>query len=443
MRISRAIAAATCVSLLVSMAACNNNADPQVAGYSGAYLYGTDGNMSNGFGDLFADKPGMIAGMKGTVPMTELSDEFVDQLRKADSKLKDFSYAGEAYDAVVISALAAEMAGSSDARQIAKQINGVTTGGTVCRTVKACLDSARAGTNIAYRGVTVRYGFTDAGEPATASYATLHFDASNQVDNGKTEFLATGNELDVTKVEPPKAPTKQQTGATPLTFGALMPVTGKLSFISGPMLAAARVAIAEINAAGGVLGKPVVWHDGDDGTSVKVATQWIGKHKEAGVQVLIGTGASGVALATLPEAVKDGMIMFSPSNTSASLTTADDKGLYFRTAPSDILQARAIADVMMRDGVRRITIIAHSENYGTKLQADVRKELVTAGLSEAAIQVLVYQVADGGAVKDQNELVTIAGQVTAFRPDGVLVIGYEESADAIKALAAAGQALRH
>ena len=47
--------------------------------------------------------------------------------------------------------------------------------------------------------------------------------------------------------------------------------------------------------------------------------------------------------------------MISPSNTSAALSKADDAGFYFRTAPSDVLQARAIADMIMRDGVRKVT----------------------------------------------------------------------------------------
>ncbi|MDI1461831.1 ABC transporter substrate-binding protein [Catellatospora sp. KI3] len=442
MRISRAVAAAACVSLL-TLAACSNKADdPRAAEYLGAYLYGTDGNMSNEFGDIFADHPGVLAGMKGTLPLTPLDAVFVGKLKAIDPTLKDFTYAGETYDAVIISALAAQQAGSTKATDIAKYINGVTTDGAVCKTVAQCLQAARKGDNIAYRGVTVKYGFTDAGEPSTTTYATLHFDTTNQVDSGKTEYLGTGNESDVTSKDLPRGAANAKS-STPLTIGGLLPRTGALSFITKPMDAGAALAIAEINAAGGVLGKDVKWIDGNDGTDPKVARQTIASHHANGVQILIGTGASGVALASLPDAVKNNMIMFSPSNTSASLTTADDQGLYFRTAPSDILQARAIADVMLRDGDRKIAIIAHAANYGTKLTEDVKKELVKAGLSETDIHAYTYQINDDGTVKDKAELATIAKEVAPLKADGVLIIGYAESAEAIKALVDAGATIRH
>lgn len=441
MRFSRAVAAAACVSLF-SLSACSSpQEDPQSA-YAGAYLYGTDGNMANEFGALFSEQAGLLDGMKGTLPLTELDQSFVSRLNAAWPGLKDYLFAGETYDAMAISALATQQAGSTDPTAIAKYINGVTTGGIICRTIASCLDLARDGKQISYRGITVRYGFTDVGEPSTTSYGTVHFSAENQLDSGKTEFLGTGNERDVTAKAAPK-PVKNGTTDKPLKFGGLLSKTGALAYTTPPMAAAAKLAIAEINAAGGVLGKDVEWVEGDDGTDPSVAMATIDRHAAAGVQILIGPGASGVALGSLPEALKNGMIMFSPCNTSASLTTVDDKGLYFRTAPSDILQARAIADVILRDGGRKVAIVAHSANYGTNLAKDVVKELVKAGLSDIDVQTYTYQVTDDGSVKDTGELAQIANQIVPTKPDGVLVIGYSESAEAIKALSTAGAVIRH
>src|SRR5205085_890248 len=81
-----------------------------------------------------------------------------------------------AYDAVVIPALAIETARTTDGVTAARYVNGVTTGGTTCESIKACLDLIHAGENIAYRGVSLRRsGFTDAGEPSSASYGALNF----------------------------------------------------------------------------------------------------------------------------------------------------------------------------------------------------------------------------------------------------------------------------
>jgi predicted alpha/beta-hydrolase family hydrolase len=55
-------------------------------------------------------------------------------LLEVDPALQDFSYGPETYDAVVIMALAAEVAGSDDPAQVAANINGVTREGTECTT---------------------------------------------------------------------------------------------------------------------------------------------------------------------------------------------------------------------------------------------------------------------------------------------------------------------
>jgi ABC-type branched-subunit amino acid transport system substrate-binding protein len=441
---NRRVIALISASLLLAASGCTKTPEVEAPAYQGAYLYGSDGNMTNSLGKTFESMPAVLDGMKGTTPGVQLPVEFTERLRAHNPALVDYLYAGETYDAVVIAALAAQLAGTTDASVISKYVNGVTSGGTVCKTPAACLNAARAGVDIAYRGITLRYGFTTVGEPATASYAALHFDASNKLDAGKTEYIDIGTNANVSK-DPAPAPvisTKKAKDA-PLILGGLLPLTGGLSFTVTPMQAGAALAVKDLNSAGGVLGASVVWYDGDDGTKVEVAKRTISEHKSRGVDVLIGTGASGVALAVLQDAIKANMILFSSSNTAAKLSAADDSGYYFRTAPSDILQARALADMMMRDSNRKIVLIAHDTDYGTGLQSDVRKELIAAGLAPEDIMSLNYQVTPDVAVADKAELVEIARKTISFQPDGVLVIGYEESSEAIKALHNAELAFRH
>lgn len=443
MRNLRPVALALSIALAVAMGACSKQAGQQPErNYSGAFLYGSDGNIQNGFGKPFEKDPGMLSGMKGTAPMAQLSAEFIGRLKKIDTGLNDLLFAGETYDAVVISAIAAQVAGTTDPRQIAKQINGVTIGADPCNTVASCLDLARNGKDPAYRGVTVRNGFTAAGEPSTASYGTFHFGPNNMLDDDKTEFLNAGNENSATKEQAPR-PAGGAKSSGPLVIGGLLPITGGLSFAYPPMIAAARLAIKEINEAGGVFGKPVAFNEGDDYTDPQKALATVAKHKADGVHVIIGAAASGVTKAVLPEVVKAGMVLFSPSNTAESLSTADDQGLYFRTAPSDILQARALADVILRDGTRTVCIVARGDAYGEGLMAGVAKELIAAGLAQSNIRTFKYDLGTGGMVKDQGQISDFARQISEQQPDGVVVIGFEESAEVIKALAKLGLQFRH
>lgn len=437
MRMSRALALLACFCLLVPVTACGNPAGQRLDNeYLGAYLYGPDGAMSNPFGEQFGDKPGLLAGMKGTRAQTRLSVDFIARLHALDPNLTDYIYAGEGYDAVVIAALAAEVAGTTDPKTIAKYINGVTIGDQPCHDVPTCLAVAGSGGDVAYRGITVTSGFTEAGEPSTTSYSTVHFGPSNQLDEGKTEFLRLGDETTVATTAPPK-PGAGRSGA-PLVLGQLLTVQSVLTHAS---IAGAKLALQDLNAAGGVLGAQIVWKDGDDGGKADVAKAQLAKHKTDGVHVLIGPSFSTVASEVIPEAVKQGLVMISPSATAASLSTLPDEGLFFRTGPSDALQSHALADMIVRDGPRKVTLIARNDPYGTGLAEDVRKKLLAAGMTEGNIQMLSYEV-DGEKVKDDSEIANLAEQTIRFKPTGVLVVGLAESADVIKALADADLQIR-
>ena len=64
-----------------------------------------------------------------------------------------------------------------------------------------------------------------------------------------------------------------------------------------------------------------------------------------GIDVLIGAASSGSTLSVLDQVTNAGVMMISPANTSPALTTAPDKGLYWRTAPSDVLQGAFVGSM--------------------------------------------------------------------------------------------------
>ncbi|TDC34259.1 amino acid ABC transporter substrate-binding protein [Micromonospora sp. 15K316] len=440
---SRTAALAACATILLATSACGSD-KPEEGTAQQVRLYGTDGNMLNSFPAELKDRADLVDGMKGTTPLTPLPDEFKDRLRSVDPKLTDYLYAAETYDAIMISALAAQLAGSTDSTKIAEQVVGVTNGGERCEDMATCLSMAREGQDIEYRGVSVtRSGFTDVGEPATTSYGTLHFDGQ-QLNDGKTEFVGAGDESAASTKAPPKGKKQGDDAApgTPLVIAGLWPKTGDLALAYPPMAAGAALAIKEINAAGGVLGKKVTWIEGDDGTSATKAKATVAELIGAGADVIIGAASSGISLAVLPETVQAGKILFSPSSTDDGLTTAEDKGLFFRTAPPDSLQGRALADVILRDGSQRISIVARKDSYGEGLQAVVKAELEKAGIGADRLKLLTYEPPEGESAPpvDFN---AGAKEVKDFGADAVLVIGFAESAQVIQALADAGVQIRH
>jgi branched-chain amino acid transport system substrate-binding protein len=155
---------------------------------SGKNIYLVDGNVGNALGENFADSPGILEGVRGTLPSAEITQEFKDRMLEIDPALEDYSYGPESYDAVTIIALAAEVAGTDDPVAIAAEINGVTRDGTACTSFEECKGLIADGDDIDYDGVGGPYTFGDAGEPTEASFAILQYNADNAIDDSLTEF---------------------------------------------------------------------------------------------------------------------------------------------------------------------------------------------------------------------------------------------------------------
>jgi branched-chain amino acid transport system substrate-binding protein len=219
-------------------------------------------------------------------------------------------------------------------------------------------------------------------------------------------------------------PQAQPTGSpstAPLKIGSLLPETGSLAFLGPPEFAGVDVAVEEINAAGGVLDQPIEHLRGDSGDdTTDIANQTVDRHLAAGTQAIIGAAASGVTKLVIDKVTGAGVVQFSPANTSDEFTCWQDAGLYFRTAPPDVLQAQALAQIIAGDGNQRVSILARNDPYGTGLADNTEANLLAAGIPQDQIQKIIYDT----TVASFNDVVD---QVAQFDPDGIAVIGFDES----------------
>jgi ABC-type branched-subunit amino acid transport system substrate-binding protein len=367
--------------------------------------------------------------MRGTTPLTDLGDDFKKRLLEVKSDLKDFNYAGESYDAVVISALAAETARSNRGVDIGKYINSVTTGGEKCKTYKECVALVKAGKDLDYDGITGPLEFTDAGEPAQASFGILQFSAENKIADDKTQFVLAGDAKNATtKTVAPPPQTQAFAGPAALKIATLLPQTGSLAYLGPPEFAGVDLALKDINAEGGVNAQPVtVLHGDSSDAATDIASGTVDKALQAGATVIVGAASSGVSLKVIDKITGAGVVHFSPANTSDAFTTYNDKGLYFRTAPPDVLQARALADVIIADGSKKIGVMALNDPYGTGLADNLVKNLEAAGVKADAIEKKIY---DPKATDFSSEV----GAMKQLGPDAIVVIGFDESATIIRQL---------
>ncbi len=375
---------------------------------------------------------GELEGLKGTTPKGADVSAWVPAVNdfwvaKGNDALTDFNYAAESYDAVIVMALAVEQAGT-DGSAFAGEIVDITGGGEKCTSFAACLEIIKAGGDVDYDGISGPHDFNGNGEPLKGSYAVLQFGADNRLDDS-LEYLieAESPESEVVDLVPV---TVDRAGDGVFKIGSLLPETGNLAFLGPPEFAGVEYAIDEVNAAGGVLGKPVEYSPGDSGdTSTDIASVTSDRLISEGVDAIIGAASSGVSLTVIEKITSAGVTMFSPANTSPALSTYDDKGLYFRNAPPDGLQGAIVANLILEDGNASVYIMNLDDSYGNGI-ANVINNVLTA----SGIEVLGVKAYDPAAATFDAEV----AEVVAADPDAVVLISFQEGSRILRTMVEQG-----
>ncbi|MFI6497655.1 ABC transporter substrate-binding protein [Nonomuraea typhae] len=215
-----------------------------------------------------------------------------------------------------------------------------------------------------------------------------------------------------------------------LTLGTLLPQTGSLAYLGPPEFAGVDLAVKEINAAGGVLGKQVsVSHTDSGDTTTQIASQSVDSLLAKKADAIIGAASSSVSLSVIDKITGAGVVHFSPANTSIELTNYKDNGLFWRTAPPDILQGRVLGDLAVADGDDTVAILALQDSYGTGL-ADSTEKAVIAGGGEV-VEKIIYDPKAADFSAD-------VAKVKAKNPKGIVLIGFAETNKVVQELVKQG-----
>ncbi|ABM56395.1 ABC transporter substrate-binding protein [Verminephrobacter eiseniae] len=179
--------------------------------------------------------------------------------------------------------------------------------------------------------------------------------------------------------------------AEPIKIGVAGPFTGGSSSMGVSMRDGVRLAIDEINKAGGVLGRPLQAIERDDEAKnergVQIAQELINKEK---VSAAVGYINTGVALAA-QRFFQDARIPVMNNVATGSVITHqfDDQpeNYIFRNSAHDSIQAPMIVEeAITRRGFKKVAILADSTNYGQLGRADLEKALALKGIKPVAIE---------------------------------------------------------
>jgi branched-chain amino acid transport system substrate-binding protein len=203
-----------------------------------------------------------------------------------------------------------------------------------------------------------------------------------------------------------------------MTLGTLLPQTGNLAFLGPPEEAGVGYAASEVNAYSEETGLTVEVEYGDSGNTDNKAYETeapriLGFDPTA----IIGAASSGTSLQFIDQVVGAGVIQFSPANTSDAFTTYDDNGLYFRTAPSDVLQGEVLGNLIAEDGHQTLGMIVLNDSYGNGLAKYVTEAFEAAGGEVVAAP--TYNTGD-------TSFDTQISEVLAADPDAIALITFAE-----------------
>ncbi len=392
----------------------SSSSSPSEDTSAGMQLYFVDGNTADYSKDF---DPGTLEGVRATYPGAELGDDFKDRLLGINSKLESFTYGPESYDATIVSALAAVAAEADSGKAVGKEMAAVTIDGEKCTDFQQCSDLLADGTDIDYDGVSGPIDMNSTGSPSAATIGLFEYGADN---NFAPVDYTTGEIPDSEDVKS----SQQISGSVPagdgtLTIGTLLPQSGDLAFLGPPEIAGVDLAIEDINKAGGVNGADVksISADSGDGTPL-IAPSETDKLLRGGADVIVGAASSSVSLSVIDRITAAGVVEISPANTSTAFDTYADGGLYFRTAPSDVLQGQVMASTLIQEGKQNVAILARQDSYGEALAENVRDFYTQAGGN-----VVSYQTYSPEASSYTAEVQKLAAE----DPDAIVLIAFDET----------------
>ena len=214
-------------------------------------------------------------------------------------------------------------------------------------------------------------------------------------------------------------------------LGGLWPETGSLSYLAPPELAAEKLAVADINAAGGVLGKDVTTVDADTSDADHAdqnssATQSVMSKNPSFV---IGPASSSVVKNVYKTITSAKVPMLSMGATSSDFSGLDP--YFFRTVPPDSVQGAVLGQVIAQDGVKNLAIAAFNEEYGTGLRDTIAKTASDAGVN------IVYGEKDAFDPTETN-FSSIVTAIKASNPDAIAIVAFDQTKSLVKELASQG-----
>jgi len=178
------------------------------------------------------------------------------------------------------------------------------------------------------------------------------------------------------------------------------PMTGQYASFGEQMRRGAEMAVADINAKGGVLGQKLQLTVGDDACDPKQAVAVANKFVSQGVKFVAGHFCSGSSIPASTVYTEEDIVQISPGSTNPRLTDEGGPNV-FRVCGRDDQQGIVAGSFLAKNyGDKKIAILHDKTAYGKGLADETKKQLNKMGVKEA-----MYEAYTAGE-KDYSALVS-------------------------------------
>jgi branched-chain amino acid transport system substrate-binding protein len=176
-----------------------------------------------------------------------------------------------------------------------------------------------------------------------------------------------------------------------IKIGLQGPLTGGSSPMGVSMRDGAKLAVTEINAKGGLLGRKIEMIERDDEAKnergVQIAQELINKEKVVATLGYINSGVSLASQRFYQEAKIPVMNNVATATTITKQFADQPENYVFRNAANDTIQSTMIVEELIgRKKLTKVAILADSTNYGQLGRADLEKALKEKGITAVAIE---------------------------------------------------------
>jgi len=185
-----------------------------------------------------------------------------------------------------------------------------------------------------------------------------------------------------------------------IRFGVGAPVTGSDAAFGAQLKNGAEQAIADINEAGGILGKKIVVSYGDDVADPKQGVSVANNFAGEGVKFVIGHFNSGVTMPTSEVYQENGILQITPGSTNPRITERNMWNI-FRTCGRDDQQGAIAGNYIAANFQgKKVAIVHDKTTYGQGLADETKKTMNAKGIQE-----VLYEGVGAGE-KDFSALVS-------------------------------------